>query len=841
MPKGKQQRQQNDRRGSLTKRICDDPIARRERALARWAQWVLQRQDERDADSSSAPPVRSLVAQVWASDRSLAQAALAAERAVMADKFSMAPDANLLLDIGLRNTAVESLLLSLDSRFVNCAVSIIAESSHGQNECTGVGVRSALCWHVLGGKEAASLPNAHSTEREDALRNTERICLRRLLVLFKLLDRCGQLAADHTLPPLMPPHARRATCAEVLQDVLAPSLVGEGDVIRHLRMTASYELECCRAKETESGGPSGQLWSDMRNSLAGVLTDGVRLLKLVELLSGEHALGTYARRPAKNRADRLYNTEVALHAAAAAGMLSTTCTCERIELAAASVVDNHREGTVNIVAELFEDGHLASICPLSLLREQAEFGRLHEDRKTLCRKLVQGALKHLQSSRNRGKMEPLQIDGDDDNGNESKWADVRSVRQAFYSLAPSLEHRASVCITSSTDNTNDEDSRMVEALQAGLELPIILSSDSSGDSVAASALLSLAMPFIAYQRRLEIAAARIQYAWRKPRMVGHLQESKRSVRFIECLWKHRRKRRAALTLHRCARGMLARIEARKCRKRAIMLQAAARGWKVRRDASEGVTCARRKLYNALQRLAEISNEGEESLESIGDAAWRALRGGFGRDSSTTVESITRACNTIGRVSWLCPWTTRAQMASEGAPMQLLRVVRSVFPHIGDGEGAHELANSALHALGELAKDDAGAEAVVSEEERNSTLSETAHLYRDDVMVACAAMRVLENAAREASTAHAYRLSNTRATLVRLEQLMSAWLEPSNEQPDGVPQATSSGCSSNDADESKVNDVNSEKKHVPTEQQHFLFCGQWQASVLQSAQTALQAF
>lgn len=114
--------------------------------------------------------------------------------------------------------------------------------------------------------------------------------------------------------------------SDAVLQLLYSSMYGEGDLLRHLRFL-DYRVSHAQHPSCEYDYRTTNLAVDLR--------DGVRLCKLVAVMTGDRGVMEAAHVPATARAVRLRNVEGALHAMAAAGLRLG-------DVRAADVVDGDR-------------------------------------------------------------------------------------------------------------------------------------------------------------------------------------------------------------------------------------------------------------------------------------------------------------------------------------------------------------------------------------------------------------------------------------------------------------------------------------------------------------------
>lgn len=334
-------------------------LEERERALTAWLNRVLGAADGTGADSGpdggpdalrSPGAHRRVVArvrgQLWAlRGGELAECGARLERLVDDGQLALKPGNSLLNDVRLRDGALEALETNYHPFWLRQGLEAVtgAAGAAGRYEDPAA-ARDLALGHLFGDPGVA---RAHATNagidglyREGYEAALGRAFLKKALLMVALLDRAAASPWTRDCPPLFRAGAALKASAEVVERLLAETLHGEGDVLRHLRFHG-YALGHAQAAAPRRGGGD-----DFRvTNLAVDLRDGRRMCRLAEVLTGA-PLPAEAR---TGRAARCHNVRAALAA------LGETSRRVRPE----DIVDGDRERTLaclDRIQERFEEG-----------------------------------------------------------------------------------------------------------------------------------------------------------------------------------------------------------------------------------------------------------------------------------------------------------------------------------------------------------------------------------------------------------------------------------------------------------------------------------------------------
>lgn len=137
-------------------------------------------------------------------------------------------------------------------------------------------------------------------------------------------------------------------------------LSGEGDTIRHLESITKWSF-------SQQQYPLDRFQYSITN-VATDFRDGVRLTKLVELLSAKDSLTPLLQWPVNNSAQRIYNLNIALNAALSNGIELSTENDEIVD--AKDIEMGHKEKTLAILGNLIHNKCLPQYLARTHLQEE---------------------------------------------------------------------------------------------------------------------------------------------------------------------------------------------------------------------------------------------------------------------------------------------------------------------------------------------------------------------------------------------------------------------------------------------------------------------------------------
>lgn len=154
---------------------------------------------------------------------------------------------------------------------------------------------------------------------------------------------------------------------------------GEGDAIRHLESITKWSFSQRQYPLERFHYPITNIATDFR--------DGIRLTKIVELLSSKNGLTPLLQWPAKDAGQRVYNLNIALNAARSEGIPMTTE--NQVIVQAKDVEIGDREKTLAIPWNIIHHWCLPKyLAQIHLSEEVTGLKKLFQIRKEKAPKLV---------------------------------------------------------------------------------------------------------------------------------------------------------------------------------------------------------------------------------------------------------------------------------------------------------------------------------------------------------------------------------------------------------------------------------------------------------------------
>jgi abnormal spindle-like microcephaly-associated protein len=155
------------------------------------------------------------------------------------------------------------------------------------------------------------------------------------------------------------------TVLQVVSEFLQQRLVGEGNVLRHLELLG-YRLGYAQSPLLEYPFAVSNLAVDLR--------DGLRLMKVAEVLTGDGSLLQQARYPCDRKPMQLHNTALALEALQRAGvqLQALPTTTGLVALRPEDIVEGDRERTLSLLWAVARTLQLGSMLRLSSLKAEVQ-------------------------------------------------------------------------------------------------------------------------------------------------------------------------------------------------------------------------------------------------------------------------------------------------------------------------------------------------------------------------------------------------------------------------------------------------------------------------------------
>ncbi|KAG8436585.1 hypothetical protein GDO86_007624 [Hymenochirus boettgeri] len=308
--------------------------------------------------------LRRAACRLFTSD-SVVKAILRLEVEIEARRLLVRKDRHLWKDIGERQKIL-NWLLSYNSLWLRIGLEtifgeLIALESNSDLTGLAMFILNRLLWNPDIGSEYRhpSVPHLYREGHEEAL---SKFTLKKLLLLVFFLDHAKQSRLIDHDPCLFWKDAEFKTSKDLLLAFSRDFLSGEGDLSRHL----SY-----------LGLPVGHVQTPLDEfdfavtNLAVDLQCGIRLVRVMELLSKNWSLSKKLRVPAISRLQKMHNVEVALKALTEKGVRLDD---ERgVSITSKDIVDRHRERTLALLWRIVFAFQVDVLLSVKQLKEEIQF------------------------------------------------------------------------------------------------------------------------------------------------------------------------------------------------------------------------------------------------------------------------------------------------------------------------------------------------------------------------------------------------------------------------------------------------------------------------------------
>ncbi|KAI8475158.1 MAG: hypothetical protein J3K34DRAFT_517600 [Monoraphidium minutum] len=289
-------------------------------------------------------------------DEGLRDAMMRVEARVDQGQLRLKDAALQMSDVAARDRAV-AVLLSYHPFWLRLGLEVVTQRAVGGAHGGGSPLharapedelRAFLLEHFLGdedlARESAAARGAAHYDTAEYWRDLGEIIVKRFLLLALLLDRVAAAASDaHApVPLLFGVDSTIKSTGEAVHEFLHGRLIGEGNLLRHLDLLGY--------KPRYKQSPLAEYPYRVTN-LAVDLRDGLRLVRLAELLADAPALSEQARFPSDRRPLALHNIGLALTALRAAGVPLDAVPTGRglAALKAEDIADGDRDRTLALL------------------------------------------------------------------------------------------------------------------------------------------------------------------------------------------------------------------------------------------------------------------------------------------------------------------------------------------------------------------------------------------------------------------------------------------------------------------------------------------------------------
>jgi len=306
--------------------------------------------------------------------REMENVAYEVEREISSGGISIRQDRDMFKDLGLRKVVLD-LLHKYNMPWLRLGLETVLGVAVGRHPRS---ISRIATTYVLGDPELEETYRESKKglfdENPEYQTELRKRSLCRFLMLVIFLDRAKQASViDH---PSCLFHAKSSikSSQQMIISYAKEFLAGEGNVLRHLQHSCSYEVNHKQTSLDEFDFKVTNLATDLR--------DGVRLARAVELLTGnkERTLTKVLRTPAVSRLQKLHNTGVAIKELESRGvdlsMTGAPSSMTNINARSSSkdiisnkdIVDGHRHKTLSLLWKMIAKWRLSIMVPMESLR-----------------------------------------------------------------------------------------------------------------------------------------------------------------------------------------------------------------------------------------------------------------------------------------------------------------------------------------------------------------------------------------------------------------------------------------------------------------------------------------
>lgn len=344
-------------------------IDKQERGFTNWINFILTPQDEESGtennrretytiDASKHQPVaptrEDLSLRAYSLRRKMARLRRAAclcyqseefmfsihkiEKEVECGMLAIRPEKHIEADLGLKGKILK-MILSYNTLWLRIGLEVVygevipLHSNDDLSNLTKFVMQRLLANPDIAKKYShPTVPNLFKPGYEDAV---AKFILKKFLLLIVFLDHVKEKRLIDHDPCLFRKDAEFKTTRDILLRFSCDYLKGEGDLTKHLSYLGVKVTQCQTALDEYDYGVK---------NIAVDLRDGVRLVRVVELLTKQWFLSTKVRLPAVSRLQKVHNVGLALNFLATQGL--------QINQDSKCVVDGHREKTLLILWQI---------------------------------------------------------------------------------------------------------------------------------------------------------------------------------------------------------------------------------------------------------------------------------------------------------------------------------------------------------------------------------------------------------------------------------------------------------------------------------------------------------
>uniref|UniRef100_A0A7S3XC02 Calponin-homology (CH) domain-containing protein n=1 Tax=Picocystis salinarum TaxID=88271 RepID=A0A7S3XC02_9CHLO len=346
-----------------------------ERAFASWVNHVLfsfTSGEDSDCEVSTLHPnihfERALLSSrdhLWSTfkgDKNLSKAYQKLKKKIAEGTISIDPGNSLLNDVRIQDRALR-VMLGFHPFWLKLGLEVVAGASIPGGLSSKDDLKSMLKENLIAAPEIQQEyfidPNVPSVFKKGYKGAVRGAVLCKCVLLVALLDR-GIQSAPAGAPLLFRKNASIKESAGVLQALLKGSIKGGGDVLRPLTMLG-FRFTYKQPVNLEYNFTVSNLAIDLR--------DGVKLLRLIEVLTSKDGLIKKSRLPAKNRGAMLFNVELALSAMSEVSLWATEGLGGR-PLQASDIVCGDRERSLWLLWQMIVHWQVSAVVNAGILRNE---------------------------------------------------------------------------------------------------------------------------------------------------------------------------------------------------------------------------------------------------------------------------------------------------------------------------------------------------------------------------------------------------------------------------------------------------------------------------------------
>ncbi|PFX15185.1 Abnormal spindle-like microcephaly-associated protein-like [Stylophora pistillata] len=300
-------------------------------------------------------------------------------------RFTIRPDKKLHADLGIKKQ-VTDMILSYNPLWLRIGLETIFGEIlpiHSNDDVNGL--RRFITDRLLGNPDIATAfahPQVPGLYREGYVEQLGKFTLKKFLLLVLFLDRAKLTRLIDHDPCLFNKDASFKSNRSLLLTFSREYLKGEGDVTKHLNFLG-YSV-------THSQRPIDEVDYAVKN-IAIDLRDGLRLTRVVELLTHNWQLSASLRVPAISRLQKIHNVDLFINALKQRGILVGGIHGGAID--ARHIVDGHREKTLALLWQIIFHFQVNVLLSEKLLKEEIahlESTRLLRDQLTAAENWIEG-------------------------------------------------------------------------------------------------------------------------------------------------------------------------------------------------------------------------------------------------------------------------------------------------------------------------------------------------------------------------------------------------------------------------------------------------------------------